>query len=68
MAIGYQEAEEIEIYENGNLPISMLNAVKFQTDLLPFQIRIYFELNELINCKTNINDRMMLNIYFEWKI
>lgn len=62
-----QKTGEIEIYENGNLPISILEARKFKTEWVTFQHKIDFELNELINGYTEVNGRLIPNIYFEWR-
>lgn len=62
-----QSEGEIEIFENGNVPISMLEAPKFKTEWITFQHQIDFELNELINGYTEENGRLIPNIWFEWR-
>lgn len=62
-----QKEGEIEVYEQGNLPITSLDAPRFKTEWVTFQHKIDFDLNELINGYTDVGGRLIPNIYFEWR-
>jgi hypothetical protein len=62
-----QKAGEVEIYENGSLSIGFLDKSKFKTEWVQFQHKIDFDLAEMINGYTEVNGRLIPNIYFEFQ-